>query len=422
MNNNQLKNLLQQSFDNHEVIESQSSWGKLSRRLSFQNFLKFGTKHINIYNTSLGAGFLFMLYFSVFANVFKPNISNTKTIAIAINKEQYYLTQKENTSIKLGILTKTTVKKVHLTEESPIVRPIIATHNSSVLDIVKTNEQQEENSSIKMRFEKIQSKIAILKQAKSIILAEYRQMGKIVKNERSKPFKNLRWSIDLFTVPVFSDAMSINNYSQSETIKQKVAAGFAIKCIHNKYVLETGFVYKSQSKHFNQTVSKSFWTSNTVVDTVTRYNTNLMTGKRYKTKVDTIYRTEKQLSTVSNNIEALNTYTTMEIPINIGYRINYKKFISTSKIGIITYISKRAVGKTIQNNNNQATVLANVPMSSTNFTFTISNSFSYRVKGPVNIFVEPYLKFSDNSPRINELSIGANKTTYGLKLGVEIVL
>jgi hypothetical protein len=425
----QLKNLLHQSFDSHEVGNENDGWDKISKRLSVQNYFKFGTRHVNIYNTSLGVGILSVLFFSFFTNESKTELNITKEVAVSSYTKPIEIIKKENIAQntyknKIEPSSYTFAKKSEITPQPLLINE---QPNSNNLTAIADNRTEvpvnltEDESINDPLLEELQSQNLELDQQNAGLLAENKSSSDNQITENSKSYRNIRWAIDLFTVPVFSDAMAINNNLQNETLKQKVAAGLAVKCIYNKYILETGFVYKSQSKNFSQKTYEDSWISVVTIDTVTKYNTNLITGKRYRTKVDTISRTEKKFITIENNVAAVNTYTTMEIPLFIGYRLNYKKFISTSKFGIVTYINKTAVGK-MQNIDSKVTELSNFHATSTNCVFSFSNAFCYRVRGPVNVFAEPYLKIAVNNPGFNELSVGAKKITYGMKLGIEIVL
>jgi hypothetical protein len=425
-NNSQFKNFLQQSFDNQEVGNSYDSWEKINGRLSFQNYFKFGIKHVNIYNTSLGAGLLFFLYFNVFANIFNPELNITNKIAVApIQKKQITTpikSSKPNTYKYIPISNSTFISKKYTSQPAvlknePFSNGIIAlTENETVEQEINTNEKDTNNQNLEI----LQSKNVLLGHKNYKLIAICKQKSVSSSNEPLKKFEKPHWAIDLFTIPVFSDAMAINN-SQYETIKQKVAAGFALKCMYKKYLLETGFVYRSQSKNFNQTTYEDSWVTVSTIETRTNVSANIFTGK-IKTTIDTITNTKKQFNSIEKNTTAINTYTTMEIPIYLGYKLNYRKFASTSKMGLVMYVNKTAVGKAVQSFNGSIVELSNIPVTTANYMFSLSNSFCYKIRGPVNIFAEPYLKISLNDPKYNDLSIGSNKFTYGLKMGIEINL
>jgi hypothetical protein len=425
MNNNaQFKKFLQQSFDNHEVVGSDDGWDKISSRVSFQNFFKFGTRHVNIYNTTAGIGLALTLYVSIFTDSFQTQLNIPKK-EVASTQNEIPLNSQKNIQISktstLAIATPS-INKNKIVIVQPKDNKIIEKADESFAQSSSNSILQSNAKEGFLNLNALESPVAILQQNNhNIIISNYTK-PEISVDKKHFSFDKLRWSVELFTIPVFSDALAINTITKNESLKQKVAAGFALKCLYGKILFETGLVYKSQSKDFAQTIYSVRMTSVVEVKTETKYNTNLITGQVYAAKIDTITRTVKKPVSESEEYKEINTYTTLEIPINLGYRITHKRFSSTSKFGLVTYISKTALGKIVQNNNEKVIELSNVPYSSANFMLTISNSFSYRVRGAFNIFAEPYLKFSTNNPNYNELQIGSDKTMYGIKFGIEVNL
>jgi hypothetical protein len=423
-NSSEFKRFLQQSFDNYEIVERDSGWSRISSRLSFQNFFKFGVRHINIYNSSFSIGLIFSIYLTVFSSTIDSKINSQDFLVtnsagtININSHEPISAQKALANYNkknLISFNKPTEDKENIDNE--IITDNIENNNSQ-LDTINSDQEltSTENNT---HHEKLKSKDS------GVLIAE--GINSSINKPRNNSFglsrliNDLRWSFDLYTIPVYSDAMSLNGSLQNEILKQKVAAGLALKCLFKSVQFETGLVYKSQTKNFNQSILKDQTDYTYVVDTIYNYGINFLTGRKYMTSYDTTMRVESKTKTVERNIQSVNTYTTFEIPICVGYRLVKNNFASTSKLGIVTYISKRATGLTVQDNSKE-TELALLPNTSASWMFTISNNFSYRVRGALNVFAEPYLKFSTKENGFNELNIGQSRAMFGLKLGVEIVL
>jgi hypothetical protein len=403
-------------------------WDKISPKVSVMNFFKFGVHHFNIYYT---AAIIVALsgFVSVLAGI------NNQSVLKSSTKIMYSKNAINNNGSFASIQTLNKIEAVNSVE--PESNPDLfraSFKNNEASDLVKIPSQDEGRDQVDSlqtnelhtatqanNLTEIESRLALLENTDQTEMAYSSDKPK-VEEPKEQNSRIKKWSVEVFSQPVFTDAILLSSSKQFNNIgfanfenqKSKYAYGLNLSLHINNLILQTGVLYCSYNKSFDHTLNKTEVTKTTSYQTYTNVLYSLESGKELTSVTDSVLVTDQKTENKSFRYENLNSYRYLQIPLILGYKIRYHWFSAIAKTGVLLNLYQSAKG--IAASADDVMKLESVNFN-TNFSVTTSVGLYYKVNYRTHFMIEPYFKYNISIPSKSDFSILPNKTAIGLKLG-----
>jgi hypothetical protein len=417
MTNNKMDDFLLEMLEDMPE-RKRHDWNKISRRVSVMNFFKFGLHHFNIYYTLLILGSLSGITGS-FLNLNNhpelvagskiSNNSQSKTLVAGIIGAPH-LGITKNAAISKRIEVKQILKHINRIEADV---ELDTNMNIDELADISENFKNKPVEIPLVPLEEITSKEQNIptKKSNSELAPTSAKKAKLI---------NTRWSVEMYSQPVFSDAFSVSSSigtgpQGSENDKQKYAYGMNLSLSINHFQLQTGLLYLYSSKNYSNTIERE---EVTTVKSYKKYSSitySLESGNEMRVRTDSVLVTSQKVENKSYFLNNVNSYKCLEMPLIAGYKIWYHRFSFAVKGGVVLSLYKNANG--VSSNSNLLLGLNKIPFLSPDLTITGSIGAYYRINSNVNFMFEPYFRRNFNSLGNNKIGILPTTTASGIRVG-----
>lgn len=417
MESNKMDQFLREKLDNGpDAVPDE--WNRISTRVSFMNFFKFGLHHYNIYYTLAVIASLVGIMSAVFAINLKQNYTAENKTNPARNIEKIN-PKHENTIMSNSIeySKKTEISKTYNQRglQKAEEKKLNSLENIIANEIVSVTENLVE--------------IAINSKQKPLLALESRKTGMLgtfstvtIKENVHAVFSQRKWFLEIYSQPVSSEAMIINasgSNASFESQKTRQAYGVLLGMKTFKWWFQSGIEFSYLSSNFSNSFIRNEISQIKSYEVFTRVVYGLESGKELQTIKDSVLIVSEKALSTRYSVNHLNSYKFLEIPVSVGYVLHFKKFNIVNKAGLVFDVYKNAKG-TISTVD-QTADLSSVSFYKSYFTLYSSIGFYYKVNPFMNFVFEPNLKYNINGKTPERaFFIEKNNFAGGIKIGLAV--